>query len=206
MYSQNEEEKYIVEFFKDKKFGHLLSIGENDGQTFSNVARLIELGWGGDLVEPSPVCVKKLNTLYDHHPDVTVHQVALGTENKKMIFHESGSLINKGDLSLVSTLIESEKTRWNKLNMKWEEIEVEVYTWESFKTLAECFQAYDFISIDCEGMDFDILKQIDLTDVKLLCIEHNSIPEARADILNYCEKFGMKKIIYDNAENLLICR
>ncbi len=59
MYSQNNEEQIIIEYFKDFK-GHLLDIGANDGLTLSNSRKLIELGWTGDLVEPSPNAFQKL--------------------------------------------------------------------------------------------------------------------------------------------------
>ena len=65
---------------------------------------------------------------------------------------------------------------------------------------------FDFITIDAEGMDMEILKQIDLLDTQLLCIEWNSKNEIKEEILEYTSKFGMNKIIYQSGENLLIAR
>ena len=62
-YSQNNEQKHILEFFNGKK-GTLLSIGENDGQTYSNAYALIQLGWISALVEPSEIAFNKLKELY----------------------------------------------------------------------------------------------------------------------------------------------
>lgn len=203
MYSQNEEEKYITAFF-DGFTGELCSIGENDGLTFSNARRLIELGWAADLIEPSQVCYDKLLILYEDEMNVSVDKVAIGTETGRMTFHESGFLIGNGDKSLVSTLVEKEKDRWGP-GMYWDKYEVPVYTWADWQRMhGEC--DYDFITIDAEGLDLAILLQIDLTYTKLLCIEHNSIPETRAEMIEYCAQFGMTKILYENGENLLICR
>lgn len=203
MYSQGEEEKYITAFF-DGFTGTLCSIGENDGITFSNARRLIELGWAADLIEPSEICYKKLEVLYGESMNVAFDKIAIGFETGTMTFYESGSLLNTGDKSLVSTVIEREKERWGD-KMEWQQSIVPVYTWPDYLRM-HGEKDYDFISIDAEGMDFAILIQIDLTNTKLLCIEHNSIPETRAEILKYCATFGMTKILYENGENLLICR
>ena len=44
MYSQNNEEQVILDYFGNK-IGNLLDIGANDGITLSNSRKLIELGW-----------------------------------------------------------------------------------------------------------------------------------------------------------------
>ena len=202
MYSQNLEDQYIVDFFKDipgKKC--LLSIGENDGKTLSNSRALIELGWDFDLVEPSPCAFAKLSILYPDHED-SLHQLAIGTESGTMDFHDSGTHLNNGDTSLLSTLLPQEKERWK--DAEWNVIPVQVLTYADFKS--DTPYEYDFISIDAEGLDIEILKQIDLTHTKLLCIEWNSIEQNKIDILEYTSKFGMTKILYQSGENLLICR
>ena len=210
MFSQNEEEKYIIDFFKDvvgKKC--LLSIGENDGKTLSNSFRLIELntevenGWLADLIEPSPIAFEKLQSLHTINlANVKCFQLAIGTESGIMDFHESGTHLGKGDTSLLSTLVPQEKERWK--DTEWNVIPVQVLTYADFKS--DTPYEYDFISIDAEGLDIEILKQIDLTHTKLLCIEWNSIEQNKIDILEYTSKFGMTKILYQSGENLLICR
>ncbi len=54
MYSQNNEEKFILEHFKNRK-GKFLDIGAYDGKTFSNTFALVELGWSGLEIEASPI-------------------------------------------------------------------------------------------------------------------------------------------------------
>ena len=53
-YSQNGEQKIILEYFQDKYKGKVLDIGANDGITLSNSRALIEKGWDGVLIEPAP--------------------------------------------------------------------------------------------------------------------------------------------------------
>ncbi len=214
MYSQGLEEKHIIEFFGTTK-GTVLDIGANDGKTFSNSLRLIELGWDAVLVEPSPACNKKIIELHGNNnvSKINLCKCAIGETTGKAVFHESGqlndpSLHGAENISLVSTLIPEEKKRWDSLKMPWTEYNVKVYSWPDFLKYINHKEGdkFDFISLDAEGMDLAILKQIDLTDVKLLCIEFNSIESVKTEILEYTSKFGMNNIIYQSGENLLICR
>jgi len=216
MYSQGQEEKFIVEFFNGKA-GTLLDIGANDGKTFSNSLRLTELGWDALLVEPSPTCQKKIIELHkDTKSIVRCVGIAIGTTTGAAIFHESGqlddpALMGKENISLVSTLVPSEMKRWDKLDMAWNAYEVQVLCWHDFLKFIgfkNGTDTFDFISLDAEGVDIDILEQMDLNEigVKLICIEWNSIPEIKERILKHTSKFGMDNIIYQSGENLLICR
>lgn len=199
MYSQNEEEKHITEYFKDFK-GKLLDLGANDGKTFSNSLRLIELGWEAYLVEPSPKAFNKLKALHQGNSKVECLPVAVGMSNVKATLHESGwHLQSSKDVGLLSSLKKDETKRWKRET--FEEVEVEVV---DYKTLTEIIGSdFDLISIDCEGMDWEILSQIDLSKIKMICVEHNGVETEK--YVSYCEKFGMKKI-YQNAENILMAK
>ncbi|HET6224664.1 MAG TPA: FkbM family methyltransferase [Bacteroidia bacterium] len=200
MYSQNQEEEHILNYFKDYK-GTLLDIGANDGKTFSNSLRLIELGWKAYLVEPSPKAFEKLSKLHANNKSVECVPVAIGEGNSKAILAESGWHLNhKSDVALLSTLIPEEKKRWDKV--AFEDKEVEVVDYKTFTELVDC-KCFDFISIDAEGMDWQILSQIDLSDTKMLCIETNSVETEK--YINYCIGFGMR-LIYKNAENIIMAK
>lgn len=201
-YSQNKEEEIILDFFKDKKDVTLLDCGANDGKTFSNSLALIERGAIATLVEPSKLAFAKLHELHKGNENVFLINAAVGTEIGTMMLHESGHhLPDKSDVALLSSLDEDETTKWKKSGVKYDSYHVDVIPFEAL-----AFRKYDFITIDCEGLDIDILKQIDLTNVQLLCIEWNSIMANKLVILEYCSQFGMDKVIYESGENLLICR
>lgn len=59
MYSQNQEEKYILNHFKDKQ-GTFLDLGAYNGKELSNSRALVELGWAGCCVEPHPTICAEL--------------------------------------------------------------------------------------------------------------------------------------------------
>jgi FkbM family methyltransferase len=200
MYSQSQEEQYITEYFKDFK-GILLDLGANDGKTFSNSLRLIELGWKAYLVEPSPKAYKKLTALHHSNTNVECLPIAIGMSNVKATLHESGwHLHHKSDIALLSTLVPEEKKRWERV--AFDEVEVEVL---DYKTLTELIgiKDFDFITIDIEGLDWFILQQIDLSNTKMVCVETNSIETEK--YISYCQGFGMK-LIYKNAENIIMVK
>jgi FkbM family methyltransferase len=198
MYSQNQEEKYILEYF-GHFVGHLLDIGANDGKTYSNSRALMEKGWFGDLVEPSPKAFNKLSNLYKDNDRVMLWNAAITNEFGIADFYESGPLVSKYDSALVSSVDKDELKRWP--NVTFEKISVRTIR---IKEISNC-PRWDFISIDAEGFDLEILRQIDLINVGLLCVEWNGNERVRQEILEYTSKFHLENILYISSENLLIC-
>jgi FkbM family methyltransferase len=197
MYSQNNEEQVILDYFGNK-IGNLLDIGANDGITLSNSRKLIELGWSGDLIEPSPNAFAKLKKLYSRKKKVVTHNIALCDVSGKMKFYESGTHLNNGDTDLLSTLSLTDKQKWESTT-EYTETEVNALTWNDFQT----GKLYDFINIDAEGYDLIILKQLDLFDLgcSCLCIEHNG--KILNQILEEVKKYNMR-IISQNMENVIL--
>ena len=187
MYSQNNEEEYILDYFK----GTLLDIGANNGKALSNSAALIDMGWRAVMVEPAPKTFKELKKNYKGNKRVTCLNLAITETCGKIPFYSVTD-------SLVSSSIKSYATSWNK---PIKEIMVKSLDWETFSK--QYGGDYDFISIDAEGCDWSILKKIDLTKVRMVCAEHGNTHEK--EMREYCESFGMK-LILRNFENILMAR
>ena len=206
-YSQNGEQKIILNYFKGQYKGSLLDIGANDGITLSNCRALIERGWNGVMIEPGPKSFKNLIRNNHGYPVLSV-ECAIGMETGEMELLESDSHLVKGNnnnLGLLSTLIKSEVERW-KGTQKFTPVKVKVFDWKTFiKQLSLEDVKFDFISIDAEGLDVEILKQIDLTDVQMVCIEFNSNEERKREIIHYCGAYGLY-IHYENFENVILTR
>jgi FkbM family methyltransferase len=210
MYSQNQEEEFITRHLNSDHFegfkGTLLSIGENDGRTLSNSLRLIELGWNAVLVEPSPIAFAKMEALHQDREGVICVQAAVSDKKGEFPFYESGTHLNKGDTALLSSLNREELPKWIGAGNDFNEIKVRCITYADLLELSN-IHGFDFISIDAEGMDLIILKQIDLTKTKLLCIEWNLDETIKSEVLEYCGKFWFgPRIIYQSPENLIISR
>lgn len=198
-YSQYGEGKIIADYFKDFK-GTLLSLGENDGKTLSNVLGLIENGWTAHLIEPSPSVFSKLETLHKDNKAVKCYETAIAEHNGTIKFYNSGTHLNNGDTSLLSTTDLKEVEKWRS-KCAFKEIEVNCMTFETFIKMSG-LKNVDLISIDCEGLDYFILTQIDFKALgtKLVCVEHNNIETYK--YIGYMASLGYK-VHFQNYCNLI---
>ena len=200
-YSQNNEESWIESYFRNQDQNNLvcLDIGANDGKTLSNTLACIERGWFGCMVEPSKEVFKRLLKQHYQNEKVECFNVAIATENGTAVMFESGEHLGKGDHSLLSSLKESELARWK--DETFTPVDVEVI---DFQTLAKQsqFAKFDLISIDAEGLDYEILTQIDLAayGCQMLIVESNSVEDEK--YIEYAKSFGMR-LLQKNFENLV---
>lgn len=198
MYSQNSEDDFIADYFGNQT-GTLLSIGENDGTTLSNSRLLILKGWRAHLVEPALEPFRKLQELYKANPLVKLHCCAIGDRDYEGTLLVSGSHLSDKDSGLLSTLVPEETKRWKGTEFNRQACDVFQYD-----TLFNGHK-FDFISIDAEGYDVQILYQIPLTDTRCLIIEWNGNYNVRRSIELFCEGYGLK-VVKENAENLILVR
>jgi FkbM family methyltransferase len=203
MYSQNTEQDILISFFTDRNIT-CLSIGENDGINLSNVRQLILNGCHATLVEPAPEAFRQLTQLYLDRRDVHCINVAVSNYKGRARFFDSGSHLGKGDLSLVSSLSEEETKRWLN-STKFNEIEVDVVDFKTLLNLSR-YKKFQLNSVDAEGNDVLILKQINLKEIgcEVICIEHNSHAKTLKEIIDYCCKFGLTKQLLKNHENIIL--
>ena len=203
-YSQNDEQSIVDRFFGDT-LGILWDFGCNDGITLSNSHHLLKnKGWKGVLVDASPVCVEKAKALYSDRQDIQILNIGLGERNSVLDFYESGTHLGKGDLSLVSSFKKKSTQRWESTT-EYQVKQIQVYDFKTFLEDHTRYKTADFITIDIEGLDFEILSSINLdqTQTRLVCVEHNGHDIQK--YIDYCKKFGME-VISQNAENLLMGR
>jgi FkbM family methyltransferase len=159
------------------------------------------------LVDPAESAFKRLKALYHNNPNVLLCNVGIGSESKKEIFYESGSY-QQGteDTALFSSVSEFEIKRFP--GVPFSKKEIELMTWSdflSFYGLKYC--KFDFISIDAEGLDWEILRQINLSyyRCRFLCIEYNQRAEDEYKITNHAKLFGMK-LLDKNNDNLVFVK
>lgn len=198
MYSQNNEEEIILKYFGDF-IGTFIDIGANDGITLSNTRALAERGWNGVCVEPSPKAFDKLRYNIMMFSGVYAYPFALGHTNKELTFYESSSLLKKDDIGLVSTFHHQEMERFKSV-CNYTPIKVKCFRWKTFLNRLK-YKKFDFISIDVEGSELDVLPQIDLTDTKMVCVEWNG--KHKAEFTEICKGFNL---IAENGENLIFAR
>lgn len=156
-YDQNLERNIIDNFFKDC-VGNFLVIGAANGidQSFG----LLKRGWNVVYCEPDPVACQQLLTITEQWSDqVTIVNAAITpNDNKLTKFYVSTS-------TGLSSLFDPGKPGFREI------ITNAVSVNNLFKTIGYNF---DYIQIDAEGLDIDLVKAIDwsqLSQCKMLCIE-----------------------------------
>ncbi len=199
-FSQGEEENFIVNYFKDY-VGVFFSGGENDGETLSNVRQLALNGFSGVCVEPSPQAYEKLWKLYKGNEKIELFNCAIASEAGEVTLYHSGSHISENDISLLSTLKKEEMNRWQSSGEVFEEIKVKALTFNQILDQTP-FETADMISLDIEGMEIEVLKQIDFLKlkVKLLCVEWNSKDQHLYDEIMLPLGYRLE---FKNLENLI---
>jgi len=204
--SQNNETAIALKYFKGRK-GTILDIGANTGLFLSNSYDLIQQGWSCIAIEPSSV-FKELKELHkDNKKKVQCHNVAIAKNRGKLKFFESGAHVKGGtDKALVSTAVPQEMERWKDVDFT--ETEVDAIPFAEFM-MENGYDSLkiDYISMDVEGLEWEILQQINLEfwGVELLCIEFNGDKDLARKFTNYCYKFGLKEI-HRNSENLIFAK
>lgn len=210
MYSQNQEDTLILNHwinrYGDSK-GTLLDVGANDGVKLSNSLLFIEQEWSAYLLEPSKPTFSKLQSFHKGKKDVHCYNCGLSDETGTKLFYESGTLLNEGDIDLVSTTQLSEFHKWNG-RVTFNESVAFFYTWQDWLDYGKIGgEKFDFISIDAEGEDWKILSQINLTkhECKILCVEWNSIPLNLMLFTQYANSHNLFEI-HRNAENIIFAK
>ena len=191
------------EFHRSERIGWLRAavLGANDGITLSNSRYFIENGWNGILVEAGKLPYQKLMTTI--LPKTIAINCAIGNQDGFLTFYESTNLLDANDVGLVSSLVADETQRWRNAGIGFTEYQVECFTWESFRDKFHLkSQNFDIISIDIEGMDYDVLIQMNLNELgcKILCVEFNGVNKNK--YVEYANKFNLH-LVNENAENLI---
>ena len=202
-YSQNNEQEIIINLFKGKRNGTFCDIGSNDGVTLSNTFALANnYGWTGLLVEASPKAYERLLKNYELiDRDFDLQNVAIGKEDGELVFYESGELLKKGDVALVSSGVESELERWESIYMSFEKMTVPMTSVATMLSRSR-HTHFDLLSIDIEGMELDVLPQIDFKALKIqvAVIEFNGKDEQKYNDIMFPQGF---KLVSKNMENLI---
>ncbi len=164
MYSQGEEERYILQAFENREGcqRRLLDIGAYHPTCFSNTRALYELGWSGVMIEPSPGPMLALLEAYGTDERITLIQAAMAKLPGLVSLHVSDDA--------VSTSSETEFDRWKDAAKFRGSIMVPAITWGD---IANQWGGFDFANIDAEGSSAELF--LEMLELKLyptcVCME-----------------------------------
>tara|TARA_B100001057_G_scaffold32790_1_gene29719 strand:+ start:2112 stop:2777 length:666 start_codon:yes stop_codon:yes gene_type:complete len=150
-FSQFGEDLFISDFFSNKKDGKYVDLGAFHPMRLSNTYLLFKKGWSGTNVDLNPITIDLFNIA--RKEDKNICCLLADKDNVlKNVYYE--------DWSAASSLTSNENLK-NKKQMKT----------RTFESLID--KNFDFLNIDLEGHDYEILKTIDFKKFspKLICIE-----------------------------------
>jgi FkbM family methyltransferase len=197
-YSQNDEQAAILRHFGATP-GFFLDVGAYDGVRLSNTRALLDLGWGGVYVEPSPVNLVNLARNIEPFTDrVRIVQAAVSGHAGLSEFYidtapdrEWSTTINP-DLVASGSVIAPRRIKTSVATIR-------------IHSLAQ-FGPYDFVSLDAEWEDLKILRDYFTrhTDSppRMFCVEARN-GEERADMRALLWSHGYADF-HDTPENLLM--
>jgi FkbM family methyltransferase len=184
-YSQLGQDIEVLKFYNNKKNGFFIEIGASDGIELSNTYLLEKkYDWKGICVEPIPnkfelLCKNRVNSLCCDNP-------VYNKSNENVIFDIANNYVL---LSGISNNIDTHKTAvdCNKTEI--------TLTTISFNDLLTKFNAplfIDYLSLDTEGSELEILKSVNLQKYTfgLIDVEHNYSEPRRSQIRDLLESNG----------------
>jgi FkbM family methyltransferase len=147
--------------------GFFVEFGATNGLDLSNTYLLEKnFGWKGILCEPAKECHEELRL--NRSCDIDTRCVYSST-GQKIQFSETSI----GELSTISSYMNSDANRL--IRKKAVSYEVETVTLEDLLSTHDAPSYIDFLSIDTEGSEYEILSAFDFSRYSfgLICVEHN---------------------------------
>ena len=199
-FSQAGQDKIIKNyFFQNKKNGFFIEIGAYDGIIGSNCYHFEKfLNWEGIAIEPSQIQYDKLKNnrtcktinkaISNHKKDVEFLEVIEG------LTQMSG--INNENYTAIEAIKKSEKSK----------TKISKITTTTFDEEITSNTEIDYLSIDIEGGELDLLKSIDFNkySIKIVSVENN-VPDKfnydsffKSKNFSFFERVGQDEIFYNN--------
>jgi FkbM family methyltransferase len=186
-YGQFNTDEIIAGFFPDGYIGSAVEVGASHGTVSSNTYHFELNGWLCLCIEPNPGLFAALKNNRKHVLPYAVDMVNADDIPFTVITLSNGDTTAISGLQIDERLIETHPV------IKRETILVPTRTLDTCLDEFGQFDHIDFISIDTEGTEYNVLRgfDIDRWNPILLVIENN-FDEPR--IANYLEGFGYKRI------------
>ncbi|MBL7780872.1 MAG: FkbM family methyltransferase [Saprospiraceae bacterium] len=193
-YSQDGEDVVLYSFFGHKKGykGFFVDVGAHHPVRFSNTWMLYRKGWRGINIDPTPGCMKPFNWL---RPGDINLELGVGSTSGVLTFY----CFNEPALNTFNKQVAEERNTGKPYRIV-KSIDVPI------KTLSQILQEnlpqgqhIDFISIDVEGLDLDVLRSNDwsLFRPSYILVEDTRFhikQVSQSEINNYLESIGYQII------------
>ncbi len=189
-YSQHGEDYLLWEYFDFKSDGFFIEVGAFDGKYLSNSYSFEQQGWFGLCIEPHP----------DFFPMCQENRKGSLCINRACVGNDQEEVILQADPTGLFSGLDNDSFRKEYVGaiLKNKEVEFDGFQTHSVKAdklddiLLDCkskARKIDFISIDVEGTEIDVLNGFDLEGYspEVIAIEANS-DDHQKKLIQYLEK------------------
>ena len=166
-YSQFEEDKFIYNFFTNTTEGFYIDIGCYHPIKYNNTALLFNAGWSGINIDINQTSIDLFNIVRKKDKNICA-AISNETGSTDFYFDHKFSPINSINKNFS---LNSSKTI---LNRTFKKKKINRFTFNDLiKTHELKIRDIDFLNIDVESHDFEVLEGMDLQKYKpkLICIE-----------------------------------
>ncbi len=171
----------------ERRGGFFVEFGAGDGVFLSNTWLLEqEMGWKGILAEPNPAFAKSLA----RHRRCFV--------SSKCVYSRTGETLpflmaERGELSRLAG-IEPGDAHEDQRRQGAQEVEVQTITLNDLLAEAGAPRRIDYLSVDTEGSELEILASFDFSrwDVRAISVEHNGTA-AREQLYDLLSRHGYRR-------------
>lgn len=195
--SQFGEDDYILDLFEKEYKGFYLDIGCYHPTKHNNTYKMYKQGWRGINVDLNQFTIDLFNFL--RSKDININSAISGSEEKKeMYFIDELNTQNTLEKNHLEFLKKHHSVKDNEINI------IPIKTIKLDKILEQYnFKNIDFMNIDIEGHEINVLKSLDFNKylIKTICIEmidHNSLSKEQNEkikiLLNQKGYLFLKKI------------
>ena len=177
-YSQLGQDLEVIKFYNYKKEGFFIEIGASNGIEISNTYLLeTKYNWTGICCEPIP---SKYEQLVKNRPNSKCYQEAVYNKSELSVtFYIAES-------SLLSGIAEHIDKHKDIVDKRKTSVQIQTISLMDVLERANAPSFIEYMSLDTEGSEFEILKSFDFDKYTfgLIDVEHNYVEPRRTDIKN----------------------
>lgn len=181
-YSQFGQDLDVLNYLKYKKNGYFIDVGATNGIDISNTYLLEKkYNWDGICIEPQD---SYYNELIKNRNCYTDNSLLFSEKDKEFDFSETNDGL-AGITEYINKHLDAKKSK---------QVKKITDTLNNILIKYNAPKYIDYMSLDTEGSELEILKGIDFNKYKFgyMTIEHNFVEPQRSDIRHFLENKGYK--------------
>ena len=187
-YSQEGEDMVLKRIF-DNKIGFYIDVGAHHPKRFSNTHLLYKKGWKGINIDALPGSMKLFNKIRPRDINLEMGVAEVEDVLNYYVFNETA-------LNTFSEKLSKERNNLNNQYFIKDTIKVKVKRLDKILDIHLHNNEIDFLNIDVEGLDYDVLKSNNWNKYRPKCVLVEILDSSLHDLNNHSIVKFMKENDY----------